>query len=177
MLSGKQIDNEVKSGRIFISDYNMAQLNPNSYNLKLGNKLLKYQDIVLDPKREPKIEEIIIPDEGLILNKFDFYLGVTQEETYTCDYVPLLDGRSSIGRMGLFVHVTAGFGDIGFYGRWTLELFPVKNVKVYPGMEICQISYHPIDGDNSILYNGRYQHSEDVVKSSLFLDYMAGCDK
>jgi deoxycytidine triphosphate deaminase len=58
--------------------------------------------------------------------------------------VPMLEGRSSTGRLGLFIHVTAGFGDIGFAGFWTLEIFCVQPVKIYPDVEICQIYYHDI---------------------------------
>ena len=59
----------------------------------------------------------------------------------------MIEGRSSVGRLGLFVHVTAGFGDVGFCGFWTLEMFAVQPVRVYPGVPICQIFYHEIHGE------------------------------
>ncbi len=66
----------------------------------------------------------------------------------------MLEGRSSVGRLGLFIHVTAGFGDVGFAGYWTLEIFCVQPIRIYPNVEICQIYYHDIHGDYD-LYSKR----------------------
>ncbi|MDA3816310.1 MAG: hypothetical protein PF486_02965, partial [Prolixibacteraceae bacterium] len=119
ILSGKEIQKRLNND-IFIEPFNPEQLNPNSYNLKLHNKLLVYDKNELDMKTENKAHEITIPDEGLLLETSKLYLGRTIEHTRTEKVVPMLEGRSSVGRLGLFIHVTAGFGDVGFSGYWTL---------------------------------------------------------
>ena len=81
-----------------------------------------------------------------MLQPNQLYLGRTVERTETHNLVPMIEGRSSIGRLGLFVHVTAGFGDVGFCGYWTLEMFAVQPVRIYAGVAICQIFYHDIHG-------------------------------
>ena len=121
ILSGKEIKKRLNKD-IIIEPYNDKYLNPNSYNLRLHNELLVYTDDVLDMKKSNNVEKIIIPEEGLTLEPGKLYLGRTLEYTKTTKCVPMLEGRSSIGRLGLFIHVTAGFGDIGFSGFWTLEI-------------------------------------------------------
>ena len=146
ILSGLEIKNKMGK-EIFIDPYNESQVNPNSYNLKLHNELLVYQDSTLDMKKKNKVTSIIIPPEGLLLKANKLYLGRTIEYTKTENYVPMLEGRSSIGRLGLFIHVTAGFGDVGFSGYWTLEMFCVEPIRIYANIEICQIYYHAIQGE------------------------------
>ena len=80
----------------------------------------------------------------------------------------MLEGRSSIGRLGLFVHVTAGFGDVGFCGYWTLEMFAVQPVRIYPGVQVCQIFYHALQGDVTEYKSSKYQHNKDIQPSLLF---------
>jgi dCTP deaminase len=80
----------------------------------------------------------------------------------------MIEGRSSIGRLGLFVHVTAGFGDVGFCGYWTLEMFAVQPVRIYAGVSICQIFYHQIAGDVTEYASDKYQHNRDIQPSLLF---------
>ena len=102
------------------------------------------------------------------------YLAQTMEYTETKKYIPCISGRSSIGRLGINVHITAGFGDIGFGGTWTLELFVINPIYVYPGMEIAQIYFFdPIQdyelGDY-ILYNGKYQGQNVPTSSRIYGD-------
>ena len=80
----------------------------------------------------------------------------------------MIEGRSSVGRLGLFVHVTAGFGDVGFCGYWTLEMFAVQPVRIYAGVPICQIFYHQICGDITEYVSDKYQHNRDIQPSLLF---------
>ena len=108
-----------------------------------------------------------IPQEGLVLTPQKLYLGRTAERTETHNLVPMIEGRSSIGRLGLFVHVTAGFGDVGFCGYWTLEMFAIHPVRIYPGIPICQIFYHEICGPIEE-YASKYQHNRDIQPSLLF---------
>ena len=138
ILSGKEIEKRLNK-TIFIDPYNSKQLNPNSYNLKLHNKLLIYDNYELDMKLENTAHEITIPEEGLLLEPNKLYLGRTLEYTRTEGLVPMLEGRSSVGRLGMFIHVTAGFGDVGFSGFWTLEISCIQPIRIYPDIEICQI--------------------------------------
>ena len=122
ILSGREIKKRLGK-EIIIEPFIDSQLNPNSYNLRLHNELLVYEDSVLDMKKRNKAKKIVIPPEGLMLEPGKLYLGRTMEYTKTDGVVPMLEGRSSIGRLGLFIHVTAGFGDIGFSGYWTQRYF------------------------------------------------------
>lgn len=170
ILSGKEIQERV--GRdIVLHPYNPSQLNPNSYNLRLYDQMLVYEDFVLDMKRENKAKSLTIPPEGLILEPGRLYLGRTLEYTETRNFVPMLEGRSSVGRLGLFVHVTAGFGDVGFKGYWTLEIHCIQPVRIYAGVEICQIYYHSIEGAFEEYASGKYQNNEGIQPSLLFRDF------
>src|SRR5690554_5863932 len=122
-------------------------------------------------KKPNNARSIIIPEEGLLLEPGRLYLGRTVEYTKTDRYVPMLEGRSSIGRLGLFIHVTAGFGDVGFSGYWTLEIFCVQPIRIYSNVEICQIYYHHIEGEYDQYSSGKYQNNTDVQPSLLFKDF------
>ena len=171
ILSGREIKNKLGQ-EIVIEPFNEKQLNPNSYNLRLHNELLVYEEPVLDMKKENKTRKLIIPPEGLMLETGRLYLGRTMEYTQTDRYVPMLEGRSSVGRLGLFIHVTAGFGDVGFSGYWTLEIFCVQAIRVYPGVEICQIYYHAIEGEYDRYLSGKYQNNQGIQPSMLYKDFL-----
>lgn len=170
MLSGKEIEKKLGS-EIIIEPFNKKQLNPNSYNLRLHNELLVYDEDILDMKKENKTKSITIPEEGIVLEPGKLYLGRTIEYTETKNYVPMLEGRSSIGRLGLFIHVTAGFGDVGFKGYWTLEIFCVQPIRIYPSVEVCQIYYHGIDGEYEEYTSGKYQSNKGIQPSLLYKDF------
>lgn len=170
ILSGKEIKKRLGK-EIFIEPFDENLLNPNSYNLRLHNELLVYENPVLDMKKENITQRIIIPEEGLVLEPNKLYLGRTVEHTRTENCVPMLEGRSSIGRLGLFIHVTAGFGDVGFSGFWTLEIFCIQPIKVYPNVEICQIYYHTIEGEYEKYHSGKYQNNQGVQPSLLYKDF------
>lgn len=170
ILSGREIKNKIGK-EIVIEPFSEKQLNPNSYNLKLHNELLVYEVDVLDMKKENKVKKIVIPEDGMVLEPGKLYLGRTVEYTATDNYVPMLEGRSSIGRLGLFIHVTAGFGDVGFKGFWTLEIFCVQPIKIYPGVEICQIYYHSVEGEYDQYCSGKYQKNKGVQPSLLYKDF------
>ena len=170
ILSGKEIINR-QGNDIIIDPFNEKQVNPNSYNLKLHNELVVYDSNILDMKKNNTGTKMIIPEEGLLLESNKLYLGRTVEYTETHNLIPMLEGRSSVGRLGLFVHVTAGFGDVGFKGYWTLEIFCVQPIKIYPNIEICQIFYHSIDGDYTSYEGGKYQANQDIQTSMLHKDF------
>jgi len=170
ILSGKSI--EAKLGTdIIIEPFRAEQLNPNSYNLRLHHDLLVYDAPTLDMKQPNEASTLTIPEEGLLLEKEKLYLGRTLEYTQTHNYVPMLEGRSSIGRLGLFVHITAGFGDVGFAGYWTLEMFCVQPIRIYAGIEICQIFYHAIEGPFEEYSSKKYQHNQGIQPSMLYKDF------
>lgn len=171
ILSGKEIQKRLGKD-IHIEPYDEKRLNPNSYNLRLHHELLVYDDNTLDMKKENTAHSIIIPEEGLLLEPNKLYLGRTVEHTHTQNHVPMLEGRSSIGRLGLFIHVTAGFGDVGFSGFWTLEIFCVQPIRIYPNVEICQIYYHTIDGEYDLYKSGKYQNNSGIQPSLLYKDFL-----
>ena len=167
ILSGNEIRSQLDSN-IHINPFDENNLNPNSYNLTLHDELLTYEEVVLDMRLPNRVRRITIPDEGLVLGPNQLYLGRTVEHTTTHNLVPMIEGRSSVGRLGLFVHVTAGFGDVGFRGFWTLEIFAVQPVRIYPGIPICQIFYHEIKGNITEYQSDKYQNNHDIQPSLLY---------
>ncbi|MCG8481127.1 MAG: dCTP deaminase [Spirochaetales bacterium] len=170
ILSGREINAHIGGG-IVIEPFSPAQLNPNSYNLRLHDRLRVYRSRELDMRVENRSDELVIPEEGLLLEPHRLYLGRTVEYTATDRFVPMLEGRSSIGRLGLFVHITAGFGDVGFRGYWTLEMFCVQPIRIYAGVEICQIFYHTIEGEYDTYSGGKYQNNTGIQHSLLYKDF------
>lgn len=167
VLSGQEIQTRL-GGDIVIEPFDPRCVNPNSYNLALHDELMVYEEVVLDMRCPARIRRIAIPPEGLVLQPHQLYLGRTAERTETHNLVPMIEGRSSVGRLGLFVHVTAGFGDVGFCGYWTLEMFAVQPVRVYAGVPICQIFYHELRGDFTEYCSDKYQNNRDIQPSMLF---------
>lgn len=232
MLSGLEIKKQIELGNIVISEFDESRLNPNSYNIRLGNTLKVYKkavassdevkgeifkrmepyheevqqitldmqgenaldekaseerkkrieeltkiqekisnevlrDYSLDPKKENETMDITIPENGYILMPGTLYLGETVEYTETTGYVPKIDGRSTTGRLGIVIHLTAGFGDNGFKGKWTLEITVTHPVIVYPNMEIGQLYFEEIQGDSSMKYNGKYQNQQGVQAAKI----------
>ncbi len=170
ILSGREILRKI-GGEIVIEPFEPKRINPNSYNLTLADELLVYDQPVLDMKKPNPASKIVIPESGLLLEPNRLYLGRTNEYTKTENYVPMLEGRSSTGRLGLFIHVTAGFGDVGFAGYWTLEIFCIQPVVIYPNAEICQIYYHSIEGDFDLYKSGKYQNNKGIQPSRMYLDF------
>ncbi|MCL2462108.1 MAG: dCTP deaminase [Defluviitaleaceae bacterium] len=172
ILSGLEIKKRL-GGQIKITPFDEKLLNPNSYNLRLHNELLVYEleSGYLDMKKPNPTRKITIPEDGMVIAPGTLYLGRTFEMTETSGLVPMLNGRSSIGRLGLTIHVTAGFGDVGFKGFWTLEIFCIHPVKIYPYIQICQIYYHTIEGDFKPYESGKYQGNTDIQPSLLYKDF------
>jgi dCTP deaminase len=220
MLTGLEIKRRIEQKQIVIDPFNEAQLNPNSYNLKLADKLLVYSaapsirmgesyqrmhgggihtydvpkasrhyDIYreehnsnshieegiwwdnLDMAKENPTYELTIPPKGLVLVPGKLYLGSTVEYTESPNLIPRLDGRSSIGRLGICIHITAAYGDINFQGCWTLEITVVHPIRIYAGVELCQISYEVPYGEIGSTYNGKYQQSRTAKASQLWKDF------
>lgn len=170
ILSGEEIKRHI-GGDIRIDPFDESRINANSYDLTLHNELLVYEEVVLDLKEPNRYRRIEIPTSGLVLSPNQIYLARTVEHTETHNFVPMIEGRSSLGRLGLFVHVTAGFGDVGFRGYWTLEMFAVQPIRIYPGVQICQIIYHSLTGKVSEYASNKYQNNRDIQPSLLYREF------
>ena len=167
ILTGPEIVRRMGT-EIKIEPFDASLINPNSYNLRLNDELMIYKERALDMKKPAQTEMIKIPPEGIVIEPGTLYLGRTVEYTETFNLVPMLEGRSSIGRLGLFVHVTAGFGDVGFRGFWTLEISAIQPIRIYPFVAICQIFYHTIEGEIQEYKSGKYQNNTGIQPSLLF---------
>ena len=159
ILSDSSILQSIESGDILIEPFRRECLGTNSYDVHLGKYLATYTDRVLDARKHNPIEEFIIPEEGIVLQPGALYLAVTEEYTETHKHVPFLEGKSSVGRLGIDIHATAGKGDVGFCNTWTLEVSVVQPVRVYAGMPIGQLIYFEVEGEVV-----RYYHSKQNAK-------------
>lgn len=157
MLTGEEIIRLHKEGVLHISPFDRDRVNPNSYDLSLHPKVLRLEDIGFDIKNPPKLSEHVLTDEGMFIYPGHVYLGCTNEEFGSDEYVPCIEGKSSIARYGVDIHKTAGFGDLGFKSRWTLEITTVRPFKLYPHMKIAQGVFWAVQGTRGILYRGKYQ--------------------
>jgi dCTP deaminase len=170
ILTGPKIQEEVISGNLTIDPFNSSQLNPNSYDFRLGSKLKVYKNLELDTKTENETETIELTESGIILYPNKLYLGHTVEKIGSNKFVPIIRGKSSTGRLGLFVHITADLIDIGYIGRFTLMLHAVQPVRVFPGMRIGQVTFWKVFGDIK-LYDGKYQGSMEPASSQVYKDF------
>ncbi len=153
ILTDKKILEQIARKEIVIEPFRPECLGTNSYDVHLGKYLAVYRERVLDARKHNQVDLLEIPEEGFVLQAGTLYLGVTEEYTETHNAVPFLEGKSSIGRLGIDIHATAGKGDVGFSNTWTLEISVVQPVRVYAGMPIGQLIYFNIDGDIENYYN------------------------
>ena len=153
ILSDNRILEEIEKETIKIQPYNREFLGSNSYDVHLSKHLATYKDKILDAKKHNEIDHFEIPEEGYELQPGELYLGVTEEYTETHTHVPFLEGKSSTGRLGIDIHATAGKGDVGFCGNWTLEISCKIPVRIYRGMPIGQLIYFPVEGEVHEKYN------------------------
>lgn len=153
ILSDAAISRALSDGSIVIEPFRSHCLGTNSYDVHLGKTLATYNSKVLDAKKENQISYMEIPAEGFVLMPDTLYLGVTEEYTETHKHVPFLEGKSSVGRLGIDIHATAGKGDVGFSNYWTLEISAKMPVRIYAGMPIGQIIYFEVQGDVRTSYN------------------------
>lgn len=170
ILTGSEIQKQVLEGKIKIEPFNTEQVTTNSYDIRLSNMLLEYTSDVIDPKVKQDVREIIIPEEGIVLEQGSFHLGASIEKVGSDFYVPILHAKSGTARKGLFVHVTSDLIDIGSFGQLTLQLYATLPVKVYPNMLIGQITFWKPKGKIK-LYNGKYQGSCGPRISEVYKDF------
>lgn len=176
ILSDKQILQEIKDNNIVIEPFSRENLGSNSYDVHLGKWLAVYESEILDAKLHNRINRFEIPEDGFILLPSRLYLGVTEEYTETRKYVPFVEGKSSVGRLGIDIHSTAGKGDAGFCNTWTLEISVKQPVRIYAGMPVGQIIYFEMKGEVEIPYNlkksAKYnQRTEYPVESMMFKNF------
>lgn len=168
ILSGSEITNQINKGKIIISPFTIEQINPNSYNYRLASTLLEINDKIIDPKKKSTYKTIKLTDEGYVLKPNRLYLASTQEKIGSNTYVVSLIGRSSVGRLGLFVQITADLGNVGAIHHWTLELTTVQPLRVYPGMIIGQVSFWSLKGDTNNQYFGKYRSHSSPQPSKIY---------
>jgi dCTP deaminase len=153
ILTDKEILAAIANKEIVIEPYDEACLGTNSYDVHLSKFLATYKDEILDARKHNEIQHFEIPEEGYILLPGQLYLGSTQEYTETHSTVPFLEGKSSVGRLGIDIHATAGKGDVGFCNHWTLEISVSRPVRVYENMPIGQLIYFKVEGEINNYYN------------------------
>ena len=155
IFSDKKILAGIAEGQIVIDPFRPECLGTNSYDVHLGKYLAVYKDRVLDARKHNQVDEFEIGPEGILLQPGTLYLGVTEEYTETHNAVPFLEGKSSVGRLGIDIHATAGKGDVGFCNSWTLEISCVQPVRVYAGMPIGQLIYFHVEGEIANYYHSK----------------------
>ncbi|HLV52203.1 MAG TPA: dCTP deaminase [Flavobacterium sp.] len=200
ILTDTTILKEMENGNIVVEPFFRENLGTNSIDLTLAPEILYYTEAYeylfkknmygfkgncnllplykehyLDAKKDNATKKFNIDEEGFLLNPGMLYIASTNEYTETHNAVPKLEGKSSIGRLGLFVHVTAGYGDVGFCGKWTLELVATVPIKIYPNMKICQISYHGISEPPLVKYgdkkDNKYQNQDSPTASMMHKNF------
>ncbi|PWJ42577.1 dCTP deaminase [Sediminitomix flava] len=159
ILSDSQILEEIKKGNILIEPFDENCLGTNSYDVHLGRYLAVYENEVLDARSHNQIKTFEIPDEGFVMQPNKLYLGVTKEYTETLYHVPVLEGKSSVGRLG--INASAGKGDVGYCNTWTLEISVSQPVRIYKGMPIGQMIYFNVEGEIR-----NYYHLKENAKYS-----------
>jgi len=170
ILTGSEIQQQVAKGAITIRPFDPACLTTNSYDFHLSDQIITYKNNVLDVKQEQEVIVHTIPDEGFILEPGILYLGSTQEVIGSDFFVPTVHGKSSTGRLGLFVHITAEIIDIGSLNQFTLMFNATQPVRVYKGMKIGQVTFWKPSGEITI-YNGKYKGLNGPQKSQIFKDF------
>jgi dCTP deaminase len=169
ILTGSAITDAVHRGDIVIRPFCPDQIGPNSYDFRLGDRCRTYVERVLDAARpNPTVEQRVGP-EGLVLEPDRVYLFNTEEEMGSTRYVPVIRGRSSFARLGVFIDITADLIDIGSVNQWTLQLHAVMPVRVYPRMLVGQVTFWCVQGEVD-LYRGKYVRYESPVPSLAYTD-------
>ena len=185
LLSDRDIRLEIMAGRVAVEPFEEAMIQPSSVDVRLDKFFRVFENhkySVIDPSLEqPELTREVVADDGeaCILHPGEFVLASTYEIiTLPDDIAGRLEGKSSLGRLGLLTHSTAGFIDPGFSGHITLELSNVANlpVKLFPGMKIGQLclirlsspAEHPY---GSAIYASRYQGQRGPTPSRSFMNF------
>ena len=170
ILTGEAIHCAVKSGDITIDPFDRRQLNPNSYDFRLGSRCKVYEELVLDAASDNACKDIVVDQSGLVLEPDRVYLFNSEETIGSNTFVPIIRGRSSTGRLGLFVHITADLIDLGSVNQLTLQLHCVIPIRLYPGMLIGQVTFWTTQG-SKVFYEGKYKGLSSPAPSLSYLDW------
>jgi dCTP deaminase len=173
ILTGQEILAQREVGRIQIDPFSSDQINPNSYDFRLGGTLKWYKNTLLDVKEKQEVETVEIPIGGTVISPEKIYLGHTLEVMGSDHFVPIIRGRSSSARIGLFIHVTADLIDIGSHNQWTLQLHAVQPLRLFRGMLIGQVTFWTVEGEIT-LYTGKYQGTSGPQESEIYRDFQEG---
>lgn len=170
ILTGPQIECAVEQGDIIIRPFRKHQLAPNSYDFRLGNRCRVYTSKTLDAANKNSTRTFTIPNGGIVLQPDRVHLVNTEETMGSTRYVPIIRGRSSVGRLGIFIDITADLIDLGSINQWTLQLHAIHPVRVYPGMLIGQVTFWKTFG-RRVLYEGKYKSLQSPVPSLSYHDF------
>ncbi len=176
ILTDLKILEAIEKREIVIEPFDPKRLGTNSYDVHLSRFLAVYRERVLDAKSHNRVDHFEIGPDGFVLQPGTLYLGSTVEYTETHATVPFLEGKSSVGRLGIDIHATAGKGDVGFCNHWTLEISCVQPVRVYAGMPIGQLIYFEVDGAIQNFYNRKanakyIERTERPVESMMWRNF------
>lgn len=171
ILTYHEIIKSVKNGDIHITPFEENMVNPNSYDYRIDYKLLEIEDLPVDPKKQTSYHEIDFSDDGYVLSPNKTYLANTYEEIGSDVFVPLLIGKTSLGRLGLFLQITADLGNLGAKHKWTLELKAVQPLKIYPMMRVGQVSFWKTAGNADMRYNGKYSKFSIAKSSEIYKEF------
>lgn len=171
ILTGEEIRRQHTLQNLTIEPFRESQLNPNSYDFRLGSEVVVYDEFELDAAKANPSSVAKIPNSGLTLSPDRIYLAAIEEMLGSNEFVPILHAKSSIARLGLFIHITAGLIDIGSHGHWTLQLHAVQPVRIYRGMLIGQVTFWRTQGE-VVRYSGKYQNASTAQPSRSFEDFV-----
>jgi dCTP deaminase len=162
ILTGPEIARQRDRGTLTIEPFIPVQLNPVSYNYRLGGVLRTHRAAVIDTHAAHELEEFAIPDKGAVLQPGRVYLGTTVEEIGSNWFVPSLIGRSSLGRLGMFLQFSADLGNVGSCHHWTLEIKVVQPTRVYAGMVAGQVTFWATVGARRA-YTGHFGRIDEAT--------------
>lgn len=175
ILADKRIKEEIANGNIIISPFDEKYLNPNSVDLTLNPIFRVYTSNVLDVKQDNQSIALEMAEEGFVLNPGSVYLYACNEKIgIKGNLAAKVEGKSSLGRLGLFIHVTAGWIDSGFQGSLVLELVATQPIRVYPNMKICQIAFYEtteVETGYDKKEGSKYMNQEGVVASKMHKNF------
>lgn len=171
ILTGAAITAACATGEITIEPFCEDHVGPNSYDFTLGIRCKVYENSELDAAKDNPTRDFIVNSDGIVLEPGRIYLFNTAEIIGSSHFVPIIRGRSSVGRLGLFVHITADLIDIGSCNQLTLQLTAVQPVHVYPGMLIGQVTFWCVEGAIDH-YRGKYQNLQSPSSSQSFKEFI-----
>ncbi len=169
ILTSQAIHDAVVSGSIVIDPFDPSRLGPNSYDFALGSRCRTYLSKTLDSRRHNPSRVLEVDERGLELAPNQLYLFNTAERIGSNSFVPIIRGRSSFARLGVFIHITADLIDLGSVNQLTLQLHAVLPVRVYPGTLVGQVTFWRPEGPIA-LYRGKYGQLESPAASLLYED-------